>query len=147
MNERISAVTIPLLTATTAALIVFFAIYLTPLKHVALIEPTIDDISAEAFYEMYRGNEDKYIFIDVRGESAYERIHAEGSENMPLHTLYNERVNLPKSGKEIVLICSGGIASGVGYHYLEHFGHFNIKRVGGGIEAWVDAGLPVITSI
>lgn len=118
-------------------------IYLTPLKWVTLVEPHIDDISAEEFYAMYEGNEDKYIFIDVRGEGSYERVHAAGSEHMPLHTLYDERHNLPKNGKEIVLICSGGVASGVGYSYLEHYGHFNIKRVDGGIEAWQLAGLPV----
>lgn len=129
------------------AIIVALLIYLTPLKNVALIEPMIDDIPAGEFYTMYKGHEDDFIFIDVRGEESYDRIHAEGSTNMPLHTLYDERVNLPKKGKEIILICSGGRASGVGYHYLEHFGHFNIKRIEGGIEAWVDAGLPVVTSI
>lgn len=118
-------------------------IYLTPLKWVTVLEPTIEDISATDFYTEYKGNEDKYIFLDVRGADSYERVHASGSSNMPLHTLYNERHYLPKQGKEIVLICSGGVASGVGYSYLEHYGHFNIKRIDGGIEAWQLAGLPV----
>lgn len=119
-------------------------IYLTPLKHVALIEPTIDDISAEEFYELYQQDPDKYIFLDVRGESAFNRLHAAQSKNQPLHTFYVEREFLPKNtDKEIILICSGGAASGVGYSYLEHFGFFNIKRVEGGIEAWSAAGLPV----
>ena len=49
--------------------------------------------------------------------------------------------------KEIVLICTGGRASGVGYSYLEHYGFSNIARIEGGINAWADARLPVIIDI
>lgn len=123
------------------------AIYLTPLKHIAVIEPTIDDIDPTTFREMYEADPDKYVFLDVRGATAYNRLHAAGSENQPLHTLYSERVFLPKNtDKEIILICSGGSASGVGYSYLQHYGFFNIKRIEGGIEAWEAAGLPVETN-
>ena len=143
MEKKTLVLSIVLTVLITAALI-----YLTPLKHVTLVEPDIDDISPEEFYEMYEGNEDNYVFIDVRGESGYNRIHATGSELMPLHTLYDQRRFLPKNtDKTIVLICSGGVASGVGYHYLEHHGFFNIKRIEGGIEAWQLAGLPVESEI
>lgn len=117
-------------------------IYLTPLKHLAIIEPSIHDIDPVAFYEAYRANPSDFIFIDVRSESSYNRLHAQGSVSMPLHTLYDERHSLPKSGKQIVLICSGGRASGVGYSYLQHFGFTNIARIEGGIEQWALAELP-----
>jgi len=124
---------------------VFFTaliIYLTPLRYTHLIQPSIDDISAADFYEKYTADPSKYIFLDVRGENSYNNLHAEGSINIPLHQLYNERNNLPRKDQEIVLICSGGAASGVGYSYLEHYGFTNINRVEGGIESWVEAGLP-----
>lgn len=128
-------------TILTAAII-----YLTPLKHIAIIEPTIDDITPEEFYTLYEANPDKYIFLDVRGATAYNRLHADGSKNQPLHTLYSERAFLPKNtDQEIILICSGGVASGVGFSYLEHYGFFNVKRIAGGIEAWEAADLPVVT--
>ncbi len=136
-----------LLVVVVTAFVVVGVIYLTPLKWVTLIEPHINDIAATEFYEMYKGNEDKYIFIDVRPLDSYDRVHAVGSASMPLHTLYDERHNLPKSGKEIVLICSGGRAAGVGYSYLEHFGHHNITRIEGGIEAWQLAGLPIESNL
>lgn len=133
-----------LLLAVLVGIIVAAVIYLTPLKHVTIIEPTIDDISATEFYEDYQQNPDKYVFLDVRNQQAYDRMHAAGSELMPLHTFYTERLFLPKNNdKTIVLICSGAVASGVAYHYLEHHGFFNIKRIDGGIEAWELAGLPV----
>ena len=122
----------------TAALI-----YLTPLKNVALIEPTINDIAPKAFHDQYIKNPDKYLFIDVRPSDVYARSHAPGAISMPLHTLYNTRHALPKSDKEIVLICNEGVASGVGYSYLQHYGFFNIVRVGGGMEKWSAEGLPL----
>src|SRR3989344_5617110 len=135
-----------LVLVVTSVLLTATLIYLTPLKHLNIIEPTIDDIAPKEFYELYQKNPDHYIFLDVRGEESYNRLEAVGSKNQPLHTLYNERHNLPKRGKEIVFICSGGIASGVAYSYLEHYGFFNIKRVAGGIENWVAQGLPVESS-
>ena len=126
-----------------AVLVTIFAIYLTPLKNLNLIEPRIDDINPQAFYDVYTQNPDKYVFIDVRPESAYDKLHAVGSINVPLHLLYDERRVLPKRGKTIVLICSGGRASGVGYGYLEHYGFLNLKRIEGGIENWQLQGLPV----
>lgn len=117
--------------------------FLTPLKWVAVIEPSIHDIDPTAFQEKYLANPDRYLFIDVRPENVYANFHAKGSISMPLHTLYDARHTLPKTDKEIVLICSGGRASGVGYHYLQHFGFFNITRIDGGIENWALKGLPV----
>lgn len=118
-------------------------VYLTPLKWITVIEPTIRDIDPSGFQADFVKNPDKYIFIDVRPESVYTNLHAVGSISMPLHTLYDQRHVLPKRGKTIVLICSGGRASGVGYSYLQHYGFFNIRRIEGGIENWILEDLPV----
>lgn len=115
---------------------------LTPMRFLPLIEPTVKDVDAEVIYEMMQKDPEAYIFVDVRSTEAFESLHAETSTSMPLHTFYDERHELPKKGKTIVLICSGGRASGVAYSYLEHFGFRNMVRVEGGIEAWTAAGLP-----
>lgn len=123
-------------------------LYVTPLKYSQLVEPKIKDVKAQDFYQEYSKNPDGYIFLDVRSLETYNNIHAEGSKNQPLHTLYNERKNLPRNtDKHIVLICSGGVASGVAYSYLEHYGFRNISRIEGGIESWVTAGLPVKSTV
>jgi len=71
----------------------------------------------------------------VRQQAAYNNQHAMGSINIPLQNFYFEKSGLPKNtNKTIVLICSLGTASGVGYGYLEHYGFRNIQRVHGGIE-------------
>lgn len=118
--------------------------FLTPLKNLYLLEPSIKDILPKDFFEKYSLNRDEYIFIDVRTPSEYNEAHAKGSINMPIHTLYDQRVDLPKHGKTIVLICSGKRLSGVAYHYLEHFGFLNLRRIEGGIKMWEAEGLPVV---
>lgn len=127
------------------AIITVLLIYLTSLKWINLIEPNIKDVLPVLFYKEYQKDLRQYIFIDVRPPEAYNQKHAEGSINIPLHLLYDERKNLPKSGKTIVLICGGGRASGVAYGYLEHYGFLNLRRISGGIEAWERAGLPIVT--
>lgn len=131
-----------IITTLAAAVVVACAIYLTPLKWLTFVEPSIHDIDPQEFYAAYQADPDKYVFIDVRPGDVYATLHAAGSQNMPLHMLYDTRHTLPKTGKEIVLICSGGRASGVGYSYLEHFGFYNISRIEGGIEKWVMEKLP-----
>lgn len=122
-------------------------VYLTPLKWLNLVEPKIHDVLPALFYQELEENPEKIIFIDVRPEDVYSREHVKGSINIPLHMLYDERHNLPKHEKKIVLICGGGKASGVGYSYLEHYGFLNLRRVAGGIEAWKEAGLPTETFV
>jgi len=132
-------------TGIVVSVFTILAIYLTPLKNLNIVEPAVRDIDPKEFYQKFKENPDKYIFVDVRGNSLYKKIHAEGSINIELHKMYTEKHNLPKRGKEIVLICSGGFASGVAYGYLEHHGFLNLLRIEGGIENWESRGLPIIT--
>lgn len=127
-------------------IVTVLVIYLTPIKNLNVIEPKPRDIDPKEFYDKYIQNKDKYVFIDVRPKDAYYKMHAAGSINIELYQMYDERHNLPKRGKEIVLICSGGRASGVAFAYLEHYGFLNLWRIGGGIENWVAQGLPVVTN-
>jgi rhodanese-related sulfurtransferase len=134
---------IPLALVVATAAITAGVIYLTPLKWINVIAPTYHDVDPKAFEAEYQANPGQYIFLDVRQNAAYATLHASGSTNMPLQTLYDTRTALPKSGETIVLICSNGQASGVGYMYLQHYGFFNIERVAGGVENWVSEGMPV----
>ncbi|MDP3947372.1 MAG: rhodanese-like domain-containing protein [bacterium] len=119
-------------------------IYLTPLKNLNLVAPSIKDADVEAFYKEYGANQENFLFLDVRNPIEYYAEHAEGSLNVPINVLYTEQKTLPKSGKTIVLICTGGALSGVAYHYLEHQGFLNLRRIGGGMNEWKAAGLPTV---
>ena len=128
--------------AVTAVLI-----YGTSLRYTDLIEPKITDVDPVTFYGKYQMNPDHYIFIDVRSESAYNKVHAKGSINVPLSEMYDYRHALPKKDKEIALICSGGRASGVAFAYLQHYGFTNMFRLDGGIENWIDKKLPTESAL
>ena len=128
------------------AVVVAAVFYTVPaIRYAPIVEPTVADIDPAAFYAEYQKDPSKFIFLDVRPADAYHKLHAEGSKLQPLHTLYTERHNLPRNDadKTIVLICSGAVASGVGFSYLQHYGFRNILRIEGGIENWQTKNLPV----
>jgi rhodanese-related sulfurtransferase len=121
-------------------------IYLTPLHYLSIVDPKVKDIDPVLAYDQMQKNSDGYLFIDVRQQSAYDAGHASGAINIPLQNFYTEHYQLPKHGKEIVLICSGGIASGVAFGYLQHYGFLNVVRIEGGIENWKAHNLPVVVT-
>ena len=135
---------ISVVVAVVAVLATAAVIYLTPLKHINLIEPVTKDISATEFYKRYKQNPDGYVFVDVRTPSEYEKGHAEGAENVSLPKFFDGYTQFPKKGKSIVLICAGGRESGVGYGYLEHHGYLNVLRIDGGTNQWIVENLPIV---
>lgn len=146
LSQLTQSTTVRYVAIALAALLAGMAlVYFTPLKYNQLVEPKIHDVDPAVMAERMQANPEAYDFIDVRGPSDYANLHAVGSRNLPLYRMYFERHNLPKHGKTIVLICSGGVASGVAYSYLEHFGFRNIVRIDGGIETWQASGLPTQT--
>ena len=125
-------------TVVTAALI-----YLTPLKHIAIIPPAMHEIDPKAIYADLQKNPDHYIFIDVRDAHIYDAAHAVGAQNIPIASLTTEHYLLPKSGKQIVLICTTGELATIAYGYLENWGFQNLLHITGGLSNWVLEGLPV----
>lgn len=87
-------------------------------------------------------DENRIILIDVREpkEAAAERIP--GAILMPLSTFDPQR--LPKGDdREIVLHCKSGMRSGRAFELAAKAGIAVAGHMGGGIEAWKAAGLPV----
>ncbi len=131
------------------AILVVATVFLIPaIRYLPIVEPSVRDIDPKVLAEQMKQDPSRFIFLDVRSKEMYDKLHAVGAKLQPLATLYNERHFLPRNdpNKTIVLICSGGLASGVAYSYLEHYGFRNIYRVKGGIEGWQAANLPVTGS-
>ena len=141
-NEKLLSYRIPIL-VVLAVIFTALVIFFTPLRYTTFIEPTIQDVEPEEIYEKMQQNPEEYFFIDTRSPVEFKNIHADGSINIPLAQFYDKWRELPKTGKEIVLICTGGRQSGVGYFFLEHFGFTNIVRVSGGLQNWTSKDLPV----
>lgn len=126
-----------------AVLATLLIVYLTPIKHLNLIDPNPREIDPKEFYEAYKKNPDKYVFLDVRDAKIYEISHAVGSKSQPIASLFDLRKDFPKYGKQIVLICTSGRLAGVAYGFLENWGHLNLLRIEGGMQNWVAEGLPI----
>ncbi len=129
--------------AIFATLATLLFIYLTPLKHLNLIDPNPQEVDPTEFWEKYQKNPEKYLFLDVRDAQSFGTSHAKGSVSRPIASLFDLRKDFPKMGKEIVLICTTGRLAGVAYGFLEHWGHLNLLRIEGGMHNWVAQGLPI----
>jgi len=139
MNSRLALI----LSVLIAIVATTFLIYLTPLRHVTLVPPTMDSMDPKEFYEDFTANPDAYILVDVRSPNIYTSAHAKGAINIPVENLYDEKNSLPTSGKKIALICTTGRLAAIGYGYLESQGFTNLIHIEGGMVNWVTEGLPV----
>ncbi len=129
--------------AIAVCVVTILVIYLTPLKHLNLIDPNPVDIDPAEFAQEFEKNPDKFLFIDVREKSVYDRAHAKGAISQPIGSLYDLRHTLPKTDKEIVIICTSGRLAGVAYGFLQNWGHLNLLRIEGGMQKWALEGLPL----
>ncbi|MBI4134511.1 MAG: rhodanese-like domain-containing protein [Candidatus Sungbacteria bacterium] len=119
------------------------AIYLTPLKHVNVVPPTVKKVKAADFYADFTKNPDKYILVDIRPQF----LRFEYPENSVVKTIFNlseDAKTLPKRGKTIVIFCEENVSETVAYGYLESQGFTNVKIIDGGRTAWKEAGLPLV---
>ncbi len=139
MKKRLTILLAILVAIVATALL----IYLTPLKHITLVPPTMNSMSAREFYTEFSAHPEEYIFVDVRSANIYTSAHATGAVNIPIENFYDQRNYLPRSGKQIVLICTTGRLAAVGYGYLENQGFTNLIHIEGGMVNWAAEGLPV----
>ena len=125
------------------AFVTVIAIYFTPLRHVQLLSPTMNSMDPAEFYKDFSANPDKYMLIDVRSASVYQSAHAQGAVSIPIENLFDEHYILPRTGKQIALICTTGRLAAIGYGYLENWGFRNLIHIQGGMVNWTTEGLPV----
>lgn len=132
-------------TALVTAIVAVLVIYLTPLKHLNIVAPTMNEVDPMAFYKDFSAHPEKYIFVDVRTPSEYGLAHPKGAINIRIADLSdpNIRAQLPKSGKQIVLTCTDGKLAAVAYGYLQNMGYLNLLHLTGGLQQWALDGLPV----
>lgn len=134
-----------ILSIVTTAIVTVLVVYLTPLKHLNIVSPSMVEISPVAFNKAFNENPEKYLFVDVRSPSEYAAAHPKGSINIPIANLAEEavRAGLPKEGKRIVLTCTDGRLAAVAYGYLQNWGYLNLMHLTGGLQQWSLDGLPV----
>jgi len=86
------------------------------------------------------------IVVDVRSADAYARGHIVGSKNIPMDEL-EARVDSLQSGtqKPVIAVCQAGVSSNKAIDALRKGGFESVYGLKGGMAAWEQAGMPVVT--
>ncbi|HEY5707142.1 MAG TPA: rhodanese-like domain-containing protein [Terrimicrobiaceae bacterium] len=110
------------------------------LKLAAEARSRITEISAaETAVAIKRGA----LLLDVRERDEYLRGHIPNAEHLARGTLELEIEKwAPDPETEIVTYCGAGNRSALAAENLQRMGYKNVRSLAGGLQAWVDAGLP-----
>ena len=82
--------------------------------------------------------------LDVREQVEWEEAHVEGAVLIPLSELSTRLDELP-TDEDILVICRSGNRSAQARDLLRQAGFERVTSISGGINAWMAAGLPVVS--
>jgi sulfur-carrier protein adenylyltransferase/sulfurtransferase len=106
---------------------------------------TFEELSpAEAASEIDAGG---VALIDTREPHEYEEVHIEGGRLVPPGILPGEIAGVvPDRSQRVLLYCRSGNRSGKAAEEMVRLGYENVANVEGGILAWQEQGLPVVSA-
>lgn len=88
-------------------------------------------------------NGEDWLVLDVRSKDEWLQGHIDGGINIYVGQLEG-RVDEVPEGKQIAVICKSGTRSSFACSILLRASHENIHNVLGGMDAWKNAGYPII---
>lgn len=83
--------------------------------------------------------------IDVRSAEQFARGHIVSARNIPLDEL-SANMDKIKNHKSIIAVCDAGVTSNRAVDTLRKAGMDNVYGLRGGINAWTQANLPLVTA-
>ncbi|MGH8195386.1 MAG: rhodanese-like domain-containing protein [Woeseiaceae bacterium] len=87
------------------------------------------------------------VVIDLRSQEAFARGHIVNSRNIPFDELAANSDAIAKfKSKAIVAVCDAGMTSTRAVDQLRKAGLENVFGLRGGIAAWTQANMPLVTS-
>lgn len=90
-------------------------------------------------------NRDQAIILDIRDNAQFAKGHILGAVNIPGHELEQKIDQLEKAkDKTIIIVHSAGQPPGKTGVILQNNGFLNVKNLTGGINAWLNANLPLV---
>jgi rhodanese-related sulfurtransferase len=83
--------------------------------------------------------------VDVRTTEEFRSGHVAGSKNLPLDRFDNDLSQLRlDTNKPVILVCLSGQRASGAVNKFKKAGFTEIACLDGGVNAWRDAGLPLI---
>ena len=125
----------------TALMVSFFLLIATELRRKAAGMINIEPADAIALM-----NNDAMV-IDVRSADAYANGHIVNARNIPFDELSANEARLNQfKPKPVVTVCDTGMTSVRAVDALKKQGFENVYGIKGGMNAWSQAGLPVVSA-
>jgi rhodanese-related sulfurtransferase len=87
--------------------------------------------------------DDSVVLLDVRENDEWQRGHAAGAQHIPMGEV-PARLSEIDAGAKLFVVCHLGGRSQRVAQYLAQNGYAP-SNVSGGMQAWADAGRPVVT--
>ena len=100
--------------------------------------PSLDTLGATRLI-----NDTGAIVVDVRPAAEFEAGHLPNARNIPLAEIDKRAGELP-AGKPVLVCCSSGSQSGRAAAALRRAGRQDVFNLAGGLQAWRQAGLPLV---
>lgn len=88
-------------------------------------------------------NDTQAIVLDVRATGEFDAGHLPNARNIPLAELVQRAGELP-AGRPVIVCCNTGMTSAKGAAALRKAGREEVFNLDGGLNAWRQAGLPVV---
>ena len=124
----------------SALLLSFFFLMYTELQRKARGMSTVEPQAAVKLI-----NSDAVV-IDLRSAEAFARGHIVNAKNVPFEDLSANKDKITKYAKKpIIAVCDAGMTSGKVVDSLRKSGLENVYGLKGGINAWTQANLPLVT--
>ena len=87
------------------------------------------------------------VVIDVREPNEFQIGSVVGSRNIPLETLKDRIEEIKKlSKKPVIIVCANGVRSRSALRQLSTISGDELYVLSGGMSAWTQASLPVVSS-
>lgn len=84
--------------------------------------------------------------LDLRSAESFSRGHIVGARNVPMDQLDGNMEKLaPFRNKPVVAVCDAGVTSTRAVNALRKSGFESVYNLKGGMSAWGQAGLPVVS--
>lgn len=84
------------------------------------------------------------LIVDVRGKPEWDAGHIPSAEHRYLGDLMASMLDVPRD-TPIAVHCQGGTRSAIAASLLQAEGFTDVANMKGGIRAWEDAGLPIVS--
>ena len=90
-------------------------------------------------------NDTQALVLDVRASGEFEAGHLPNARNIPLAELDKRTGELPAS-RPVIVCCNSGMTSAKAAAALRKAGRQDVFNLDGGLNAWRQAGLPIVKS-